>query len=343
MQLLQIMASNKRGGAERFFCRLAHSFAEHKLQQSVMVRKDSPYVNELAHTMPCITAPCGGFFDFRSKRVLKQFLKEQHPDIVMTWMNRATELVGRLHSKKHYQHIARLGGYYNLKYYQHCDQFIGNTQGICDYIVRSGIAANRVHHISNFVTETPGTPLQRPRDQPLLATLARLHPNKGLETLIEAMTHVKQAELWIGGAGPLHASLQKLITQLNLNQRVKLLGFIDKPEDVIATCDLFICPSRHEPLGNVILEAWAQSKPVLSTCSRGATELITHAENGYLTPIDDAANMATAIKELLKDSKLMHTLAQQGHARYEQCFSKDIITTQYLALFDVLTKQHLAV
>jgi glycosyltransferase involved in cell wall biosynthesis len=337
MNLIQVMASNKLGGAERFFCRLAHSLAEQDIQQTVMLRKNNPYVNAFQNQIPCVTAPFSGKLDFKSKKQLNDLIKNENPDIVMSWMNRASELTCKLHRTKKYQHVARLGGYYNLKYYKHCDHFIGNTKGITDYLIQSGVPTKRVHYISNFATEQPGTPLARPTDRPLLVALGRLHTNKAFDTLIRAMPDVKGAELWIGGTGALEADLKKLILELNLQDRVKLLGWIDKPEDLIATGDIFICPSRHEPLGNVILEAWAQSKPVLSTQNQGGTELIKHEENGYLTPVDDALALSTAINKMLNNKEFCKNMARAGQETYQQQFSTEIITNNYLELFKTLS------
>ncbi|PHQ79816.1 MAG: glycosyl transferase [Coxiella sp. (in: Bacteria)] len=333
MNILQVMASNKLGGAERFFCRLALALQQQAVQQTVMLRNDSPYVNELQANIPCFQAPFSGTFDFQSKRKLKSLLKEQQPQIVLSWMNRASGLVSQLYKTKNYQHIARLGGYYNLKYYQHCDHFIANTQGIADYLLQSGIPATSVHMISNFVCEQPGTPLKKPTNGPLIVALGRLHENKAFDTLIQAMTHVPEAMLWIGGTGPLHAQLSKQIDHLKLNDRVTLLGWVERPQDLIASADLFVCPSRHEPLGNVMLEAWAQHKPVVATRSQGALELITDNDTGVLSPLDDAPALAEAINIVLNDQLLANNLADNGLKRYQQQFSQHKITQAYLDLF----------
>lgn len=332
------MASNKPGGAERFFCRLADSFNQQAVEQRVMVRKNSPYVNQLSALSP-ITAPFGGLLDRQTAKIAKNLITTQQPDIVLTWMNRASGLMTALQRHKHFQHIARLGGFYNLKYYRYCDHFVGNTQGICDYLIQQGIDHQRVHYISNFAQEAIGTPLPRQHDRPLIVTLGRLHTNKAFDTLIRAMTQINNAELWIGGTGPLQESLEQLITELKLQQRVKLLGWIDKPEDLIATGDLFVCPSRHEPLGNVMLEAWAQNTPIIATKNQGACELITHGDDGLLTPIDDAAALAATITTLINDPSLQKKLATQGMASYRSRFSKASITQQYLNLFKHVTAQ----
>ncbi len=333
MKLLQVMTSNKLGGAERFFCRLTNQLQHHELQQSVMLRDNSPYVNQLSSHIAQFLAPFRGCWDLLSNRTLKNTIKTLDPNIVLSWMNRSTSIVSSLHRNKHYAHLARLGGFYNLKYYQHVDHFIANTKGIADYLVKAGIPYQRISYISNFVDEKPGTPLKRNSERPLLVTLGRLHTNKAFDVLIHAMTQVPDTELWIAGSGPLHKKLQSQIDILKLNERVKLLGWVENPQDLITTGDLFICPSRHEPLGNVLLEAWAQQKPIIATQSQGARELITHGKNGFLCPIDDPHLLANSITTLLESKPLQQQLQQTGYQHYQQHYSASHITNQYLELF----------
>ena len=62
-----------------------------------------------------------------------------------------------------------------------------------------------------------------------------------------------------------------------------------------AAADLIACPSRIEPLGNVVLEAWARQRPIVAAAADGPMELIRDRENGLLVPIDDPEAMARAI------------------------------------------------
>lgn len=335
MNITQIMASYEHGGAQLFFCRLVNALAERGINQSVLMHRKSPYVEQLLADIPRELTSFSGLLKRRALNSFDKLLTNYTPDIVLTWMNRASSLAGKRY-KHHFKHVARLGGYYKLKYYRHVDHFIGNTKGICDYLIQSGVSARKVHFISNFVYETPGTLLARPNDKPLLVTLGRLHPSKAFDTLIEAMTHIKDAELWIGGTGALEQTLKHTVQQHQLSDRIKFLGWVNNPEDVIATSDLFICPSRFEPLGNVILEAWAQKKPVIATRNQGAVENITDGQDGLLTPIDDPKALATAINQLLTDTPHATQIAANGQERYQRQFSQKAITDQYVELFNTI-------
>tara|TARA_A100001015_G_C15042166_1_gene740472 strand:- start:97 stop:1119 length:1023 start_codon:yes stop_codon:yes gene_type:complete len=336
INLLHALGSNKQGGAELFSCRLAIALNAYNLNQAVVLRENGPYVNTLSSTIPCFPIPFRGLIDLHSKRKLKQIIKNFSPDIVLSYMSRASQLVSQLNRSKNYIHIARLGGYYDLKYYRHCDHFIVNTKDLADYLLKQGIAHERVHHLYNFANQTPGKKMACNASKKLIVAVGRLHKNKAFDTLIHAIQHCNNTILWIAGEGPEREHLSNIITQLKLTDRVSLLGWVKRPEDLIASCDLFVCPSRHEPLGNVILEAWAQQKPILCTQSQGGTELIEHGETGWLVPIDQPKKMTAAIQTLLSNNDLLNTLALNGWQHYHQYFSESVITQQYVNLFKQL-------
>lgn len=335
IKLIQIMSSRQQGGAEHFFERLFKAFYNQPaIQQHGILRHQSPYLASLSHNSPISTYNFSQSWNLFIRRQIQQAIQRIDPDIILTWMNRPTKLIGALRRYKTYTHIARLGGFYDLTHYQHCDHLIANTMGIADYLLKAGISSHKIHMISNFIEEIPGTPIKRP-DIPLVVAVGRLHENKAFDTLIHAMKHVAETALWIIGDGPEKAALQSLIDSLNLNHRVTLLGWKDKPQNYLATADLFVCPSRHEPLGNVILEAWYQQIPVLATKTHGALELISDGENGMLCDIDNPLDMGHRIQALLNDP-MRQGLSEHGLATYQKKFSEKIIVQQYIDLFNAV-------
>src|SRR5258706_13129845 len=117
-------------------------------------------------------------------------------------------------------------------------------------------------------------------DAPLLVALGRLHTNKAFDVLIEALAGVHDAHLWIAGTGPEESALKARIASRDLGKRVRFLGWREDTEAVLAAADIFVCPSRHEPLGNVVIEAFAQGLPVIATASQSPKALIEDGLNG---------------------------------------------------------------
>jgi glycosyltransferase involved in cell wall biosynthesis len=338
MRILQAMAGADYGGAEAFFSRLVLGLHRAGIDQRVVIRRNPRRAEGLrAGGVEPVELAFGGLLDLRTPRDLRHQIREFTPDIVLTWMNRATRMCPK--SKGDFVHVARLGGYYDLKYYRDCDHLIGNTRDIVEYLTDEGWPGDKAHYLPNFVSAERVPPVSRPalytpdRVRVLLA-LGRLHENKGFDVLLEALARVPDAYLWLAGDGPLRGPLEKQAEHLAIKPRVRFLGWREDTAALFAACDAFICPSRHEPLGNVVIEAWAQGIPVIATDSLGPGTLITHMENGLLTPVDDSQTLARAIRFLFEDDDRRVRIAQAGHAAYEKDFTERAVIDRYLGFFE---------
>ena len=335
MRVLQAMAGAEHGGAEAFFTRLAIAFERAGLEQRVVIRSDKKRAEELRRGgVEPVQLRFGGPLDIATRFNLQSEIAGFKPDIVLTWMNRATAKC----PKGNFVHVARLGGYYDLKYYQKCDHLIGNTPDIVKYLVGGGWPADKAHHLPNFVAAEPAAPLPRtefyvPGGATLLLAMGRLHENKGFDVLFEAMSRIPEAYLLLAGEGPLREQLEATAERLGVKPRVRFLGWRDDTAALLATADIFICPSRHEPLGNVVVEAWAHSAPVIAAASQGPSMLIDTDENGVLFPIDDAKALAAAIRRLASDGPLREKIANNGRAAYEKDFTEDCVVAKYMDFF----------
>jgi len=330
------MAGAEFGGAEAFFVRLAIALQRTGLDQKVVIRQNPARAEMLRRgEIEPIELPFGGRMDFSTSRSLKREIKAFEPDIVLTWMNRATSMC----PKGDFVHAARLGGYYDLKYYANCDHLIGNTQDIVEYLVEHDWPKEKAHYLPNFVFDEDAEPLSRrdfytPNDVPLIVALGRLHENKAFDVLLSALARVPNAYLWLAGEGPLKEELQKQAEVLGIKPRVRFLGWRDDTAALLQTADLFVCPSRHEPLGNVVIEAWAQGLPVVAADSMGPGTLIENMESGVLVPVDDEILMARAIRGVLDDEDLSRHIAEQGYKTYQENFTEARVVEQYLEFFE---------
>jgi glycosyltransferase involved in cell wall biosynthesis len=336
MRILQAMAGAEFGGAEAFFMRLVIALHKVGLEQRVIIRNHPTRAQILREAgIEPIELAFGGWADFRTPSALKREIRAFRPDVALTWMNRASRML----PDGDFVHVARLGGYYKLKYYRKCDHLVGNTEDIRDYLIGDGWPAERAHYLPNFVAGTKAEPVDRrqfftPDGAPLVVAMGRLHENKAFDVLLEAMARIPSAYLWIAGEGPLRAELEKKAEVLGVKPRTRFLGWREDTPALLASADVFVCPSRHEPLGNVVLEAWAQRVAVVAADSYGPGTLIENRETGLLVPVDDAKAMSVAILELLEDDKLRRTVARQGHRVYKRDFTEKVIVARYLEFFE---------
>lgn len=338
MRILQVMAGARFGGAEAFFTRLVVALRRAGIHQRVVIRRNNNRAEVLRQGgIEPVEFNFGGPFDFLTRWGLKREIDSFSPHIVMTWMNRATTICPR----GDFIHVARLGGYYKLKNYQNCNHLVGNTHDIVEYLVDGGWPKERAHYLPNFVSGCRAGSLPRegfytPIDAPLVLALGRMHENKAFDVLLDALTHLPNVYLWLAGEGPKRAELEAQAEKLGVRPRVRFLGWRDDIEALLASCDVFVCPSRHEPLGNVVVEAWAQSKPVVAADSLGPGVLIDQNKNGVLVPINDSKSLAYGIQQVLSDKDLYLTIARQGHETYQKYFTQSKVVEQYVDFFESL-------
>jgi glycosyltransferase involved in cell wall biosynthesis len=335
-RLLQAMAGAPHGGAETFFVRLAGALQRAGEDQRVLIRREPERAAQLrAAGVAVAEARFGGPLDVATRGAFRREIATWRPDVVLTWMNRATAFCPR----GDFVHLGRLGGYYDLKYYRNCDHLIANTEAIAGYVIGRGWARDRVHYLPNFVPDPSLRQVlagaERPEGRVLALALGRLHPNKGFDRLLDALARTEGVALWIAGEGPLGPALQHQAEVLGIAARVRFLGWQNDVWPLLAAADLLVCPSRHEPLGNVVIEAWAAGVAVVASDSDGPASLIENGRSGLLAPLGGGVPaLAEALSRLAGDAALRARLAAAGRRAYEESFTEAAVVARYRDLFD---------
>jgi len=342
-KILHVIAGADEGGAEEFFVRLVLALQRREVPQSVAARIGRYSAALIRAGLAPTLAPFGGMLDFSTVPRLRRACDAFAPDVVLSWMSRATQFVSRARGTRNFVHAARLGGYYDLKYYRGCDHLIGNTPDIVDYLVRQGWAADRAHYIPNFVDETNAASARRgdfgtPDDAKLVLAAGRFHPNKAFDVLLRAMAELPGVYLWLAGDGDEHGNLQELAVDCGVAPRVRFLGWRTDVPALMNASNALACPSRIEPFGNVIVEAWARSLPVVAAASAGPSWLIKSGDNGLLAPAGDASALAASLRSVLDDDALANRLAAAGRASYQREFGEEAVVRRYLDLFERIAR-----
>jgi len=333
MRIAQVMAGAANGGAELFYERMTLALAGAGQEVLPVIRREPEREARLrAAGLHPATFRFGGRFDLCTRPGIRRALHGFKPDIAIAWMSRAA---AHLPEGK-WTNIGRLGGYYNLKYFRSCRYLVGNTHGITRYIAGAGFPANRIAYLPNFVEDFSGVePADRaefgvPEDAPLLLGLGRLHTVKGFDTLIRAVALLPEVYCVIAGEGPERDDLARLIVILGVAHRVKLLGWRRDTGALLKAADVFVSSSRHEPLGNMVLEAFSAQTPVLAARAEGPGEVIRQGVDGVLVPIDDPDALAEAARLLLADVRLRVKLSLRARQRFLEEFSEPVVTAAWL-------------
>ncbi len=172
----------------------------------------------------------------------------------------------------------------------------------------------------------------------IVGVVARLEPEKGHPTLLEAWPAVLRAVpdvyLLIVGEGSRREALEGLARQLRIAHRVVFTGRRDDVPSVTAALDVAVLPSYREAQGLSILEALALSRPVVASNVGGIPEMITDGVNGLLVPPHDPDALAAAIVRLLRDHPLADTLGRRGHDMVHDRFCIDLMVDAVQAIYE---------
>lgn len=162
--------------------------------------------------------------------------------------------------------------------------------------------------------------------RPLLATVSRLVPRKGIDTVIRSLPRIRaripDVLYMIAGEGPDRARLEALCEREGVTEAVRFAGPVPDAELPLwfALGDVFVMPSRSdgadvEGFGIVFLEASAAGRPVVASSAGGIPDAVADGVSGLLVPPDDASHLAERIVELLSDPARAAELGRRGRER----------------------------
>ena len=97
---------------------------------------------------------------------------------------------------------------------------------------------------------------------------------------------------------------------------------------------MLICPSRHEPFGNVVIDGWAHKIPVVVSDTGGPGALVKNSVNGLKFKNEDFFDLIEKVKYLESKKSLVKKLIKNGYNDYESKFSEQIIINKYIKFFE---------
>ncbi len=193
----------------------------------------------------------------------------------------------------------------------------------------------RVRTIYHGVPDVDRTPAARPTSGPLIGTIARHDPVKGLDVLIEALPLLPGVQLVLIGSGPETGALRRQCERLAVADRVEFrdVPWDEKAADHLASFDLFVLPSRDEGFPVTIMEAMLAGIPVVASDVGSVRESVDDGTTGLVVPPDDPAALAGAIRRLVDDPSLRERMGTEARRRGVERFTVDATVDAYLDLY----------
>jgi glycosyltransferase involved in cell wall biosynthesis len=227
---------------------------------------------------------------------------------------------------------------------------------------KAALAHDRVYHLPNGVTPESFANGDRaagrhilgwPEDAIAFGCLSRIDPQKNQLLLVEAFaalvaTHPHRPfRLLLGGPVTMPAYHQEILDVIRKHQ-LEALVTLHPPvtaestlhRDLLSALDAFVLPSRHEPFGIVILEAWAAGLPVIASHIGGLQKLVTHNQDGLHFPSGDTGALTAALVRLADDPGLRHALAASGYAKMTAHYTWKAVNDRLGEIYQLTETRH---
>jgi glycosyltransferase involved in cell wall biosynthesis len=170
----------------------------------------------------------------------------------------------------------------------------------------------------------------------------RLTPGKGLDLLLNAVAQYGQPNwrLAIVGDGEQLPELKSMAQRMGIDRQVRFFGFRPDRLSFLKGFDIFVLPSRSEGIPRCVMEAMAAGVPVVASDVVGCRNLVDGKTTGLLFKPDKPQQLAAALKSIMSDPTLKHTITRNARTCICTHFSAARMAKQYEQLFIRLTNTH---
>lgn len=211
---------------------------------------------------------------------------------------------------------------FSTKYY------IAVSEYLKQKLVVSGIPSDKISVVYNGVSldskfQIPNSIFNKP--QLVIGSIGRLHKVKNYDELIRACAELKISnfKLQIAGEGSEHRNLERLISDLNLSEKVELLGNVENVHELLESWDIYVQPSLSEGFGLTVVEAILAGKPVIVSPRGALLELVKDGETGIVMDGTAKEDIVKAINNLISDPEKAKKLALAGQKSAKEKFGVD--------------------
>ena len=352
-----LVPSLRGGGAEKVIINIVNNLSREKFEIGlIVIEKEGDYWDKLSSDIKlyCLEKSRARYAVFD----LVKLLKKEKPDIILatviqatttlylasffikgiTIVNRVTNSIPKILTEEN-----KIIRFLFKKALRKSDYLISISKAQKNQLVNLGIKKEKIKNIYNPHNLNKIKKLKNEKldlfnkDYFNIVACGRLSKQKGFSYLIEAVKRAKREipkiKLYILGKGPLEKNLKRKTKELNLEGKVKFLGFKDNPYKYMEGADLFVLSSLWEGFGCVLVEALTCEVPVISTdCEVGPNEILKNGEYGELVPTKNSKVLADKIIYLYKNPNIRKKYFQKAYKRVKD-FDVNKIIREYENFF----------
>ena len=237
--------------------------------------------------------------------------------------------------------LGAIEGYYyrNHKIYiDKIDYIITPSEFYRTKFIEDGINPNKIQAIHNSIEMNDYN--VETQDDGYALYFGRLSKEKGILNLITAFAKCDKGNLYIAGEGPEKENIEKIIKENKLEDRVKLLGFLNKEQmtDVTRKCKFVVVPSIwYENCPYSVLETLAIGKPIIGSNMGGIPELVIDNENGFIYNTVD--ELAQKMNLLFEDEEQVNKFSKKSKELAKQNYDREVYYNKLKQIYDKVIKE----
>lgn len=338
MRIIHLVSNRVWAGGEQYVLDLARSSARDGDEVTVVTRGlDVVDRHFAAAGLPMVRMRLGGMLDFATPRALARLINSgaEGETVVHVHNFKDAEMAARARRHLDARHTMRLVCTRHLvkrggtgarwrRLYKSMDALVFVSALARDGFMESAppVGDLDIRVIHNGV-DAPD-PVEKPAcgSGPLRALYCgRLHPEKGLDVLLQAMARLPRGtvRLSVGGTGDAayEEELHRLAETLGIGEEVEWLGFVNDVFPALNRADVCVLPSIvREACPLSVLEGGSQGRAVLATDNGGQREFVTPGKEGMLVPPGDVGSLAEALEEMAANPHLVEEMGARGRESY---------------------------
>lgn len=237
--------------------------------------------------------------------------------------------------------LGAIEGYYyrNHKIYtDKIDYIITPSEFYGTKFIEDGINPNKIQAIHNSIEMNDYN--VETQDDGYALYFGRLSKEKGILNLINAFAKCNKGSLYIAGEGPEKENIEKIIKENKLEDRVKLLGFLNKEQmtDVTRKCKFVVVPSIwYENCPYSVLETLAIGKPIIGSNMGGIPELVIDNENGFIYNTVD--ELTEKMNTLFENKELVNQFSKKSKELAKQNYDREVYYNKLKQIYDKVIKE----
>ncbi|GAX39157.1 glycosyl transferase [Tolypothrix sp. NIES-4075] len=365
MKILHVINSFEGGGAEKLTLQihqmcLQQGIDSHALSLMQSSAGSLPNAYSLGFDSPYQLSVPFKLYSFLSQPQWKDinvihvhlFPSQLFTPIISRYLNLKASLITTEHSTVNWRRNKFYGKLIDKIFYSFYQRIICVCSAAADSLLDSQPQLMKkittIHNGIDIQEYLPNSTLKIKGNTPIIISIGRLVELKNYATAIRALNKISEQafEYWILGSGVLEYELRELVNSLNLESKVKFLGFRTDVPDLLHQADIFLLTSLWEGFNLSLLEAMAAELPVIVSNVPGVREAVTEESDekshvAFLVEPLSEDDIANKLSKLLADQNLRLTMGKNAQIRSSRFDIKQTVT-KYIDLYQKMSVNNLS-